>query len=577
MLHEDNRMNSTPSLASSSSSFIRPPSSRSVTTSVYTTQFDEDEDPWGDFPTTDKATASQPSTLNDPYNGKKENEVSDVAFDLVTIPPFYHRLYKNLYNGNGVDLSSLHKVISASGISNTQGQQILNLIGKAQLLSEREFYGFLVCVALAQRHEDITVVSINACRFDPPVPRLDINQEESDEEEEVIQNQYNTNTQPSTGSNEPYETFVNIDKPDSVTVQIAPEKEGYIFKHVKYIVQNNDIKSRVLRRYNDFSWLAETITRRYPSRMIPNLPPKNLGGRTDAFLEKRRKALSRFLNALLRHPILRNDEIVHVFFTEPSELGAWKKQNVPSLEDEFFRLQIREESANATQDWEERFEKATQRNEVAVKTYTEMCLAMERMAKRQTNQAKDYMRYGTCLSSLSELENFCYSDACQRRCRQVRLDSELVAKHLQKARVQLQNSSDVIYSTTLEQLKRQRDLCLSFKDLCSRKNRYWGNMLEVLEKRVNSNTIKANQNRGIPGMENEVQKLDVILRQDNEAIIKERKRRQYIAKSIKEEIRYLQDQESYALILHRNFTQIQAQSEKNMYEIWNELQNKLEG
>ncbi|KAI8576366.1 hypothetical protein K450DRAFT_257422 [Umbelopsis ramanniana AG] len=404
-----------------------------------------------------------------------------------------------------------------------------------------------------------------------------MNQEDSEEEDGVIQNQHNTNTQPSTGSNESFETFVNIDKPDTVTVQIAPEKEGYIFKHVKYIVQNNDIKSRVLRRYNDFSWLVETIIRRYPSRMIPNLPPKNLGGRTDAFLEKRRKALSRFLNALLRHPILRNDEIVHVFFTEPSELGAWKKQNAPSLEDEFFRLQIGEESANATQDWEERFEKATQRNEVAVKTYTEMCIAMERMAKRQSNQAKDYMRYGTCLSSLSELENFCYSEACQRRCRQVRLDSELVAKHLQKARVQLQNSSDVIYSTTLEQLKRQRDLCLSFKDLCNRKNRYWGNILEVLEKRVNNNRIKANQNRGIPGMENEVQKLDVLLRQDNEAIVKEKKRRQYIAKSIKEEIRYLQDQESYALILHRNFTQIQAQSEKNMYEIWNELQNKLEG
>jgi hypothetical protein len=153
MLHEDNRMNSTPSLASSSSSLIRPPSSRSVTTSVYTTQFDEDEDPWGDFPSTDKATTSQPSTLNDPYGGKKEGQVSDVAFgklrlyltqtinyymhlllsqsltrshrpDLVTIPTFYQRLYKSLYNGNGVELISLHKVISASGISNTQGQQV---------------------------------------------------------------------------------------------------------------------------------------------------------------------------------------------------------------------------------------------------------------------------------------------------------------------------------------------------------------------------------------------------------------------------------------------------------------------
>lgn len=95
MLHEDNRMNSTPSLASSSSSFMRPPSSRSVTTSVYTTQFDEDEDPWGDFPSTDKATTSKPSTLNDPYRGKKEGEVSDVAFGklklylTLTIKSFY--------------------------------------------------------------------------------------------------------------------------------------------------------------------------------------------------------------------------------------------------------------------------------------------------------------------------------------------------------------------------------------------------------------------------------------------------------------------------------------------------------
>lgn len=150
-------MSSTPSLASSSSSFIRPPSSRSITTSVYTTQFDEDEDPWGNFPSTDKATTSQPSTLNDLYGGKKEGVVSDVAFgklnlcltltikslyafvsepiaysiishrlDLVTIPPFYQRLYKSLYNVNGVELSSLQRVIFASGISNTQGQQVKN-------------------------------------------------------------------------------------------------------------------------------------------------------------------------------------------------------------------------------------------------------------------------------------------------------------------------------------------------------------------------------------------------------------------------------------------------------------------
>ena len=87
----------------------------------------------------------------------------------------------------------------------------------------------------------------------------------------------------------------------------------------------------------------------------------------------------------------------HLLYILIQELGAWKKQNTPSLDDEFLRLQIGENPTDATQDWEERFEKATQRNEVAVKTYTEMCLAMERMAKRQSNQAKDYMRYGSCL------------------------------------------------------------------------------------------------------------------------------------------------------------------------------------
>lgn len=73
-------------------------------------------------------------------------------------------------------------------------------------------------------------------------------------------------------------SHINIDKADTVTVQIAPEKEGYIFKHVMYIVQNSERSSRVLRRYNDFAWLYDAITRRYPTRMIPTLPPKNLGG-----------------------------------------------------------------------------------------------------------------------------------------------------------------------------------------------------------------------------------------------------------------------------------------------------------
>jgi hypothetical protein len=78
-------------------------------------------------------------------------------------------------------------------------------------------------------------------------------------------------------------------------------------------------------------------------------------------------------------------------------LGEWKKQNTPSLEEEFARLQIYNASNEATSGWNERFDKAQSRNEKAVKAYTDMCFSMDRIAKRQANQAKDYTRYGACL------------------------------------------------------------------------------------------------------------------------------------------------------------------------------------
>jgi hypothetical protein len=69
--------------------------------------------------------------------------------------------------------------------------------------------------------------------------------------------------------------FQNVEE---VTVTVAPEREGFIFKHVNYIVTNEKRSSIVLRRYSDFWWLLEVLLRRYPFRSLPNLPPKKLGG-----------------------------------------------------------------------------------------------------------------------------------------------------------------------------------------------------------------------------------------------------------------------------------------------------------
>lgn len=89
---------------------------------------------------------------------------------------------------------------------------------------------------------------------------------------------------------------------DVVSVTVAPEREGFIFKHINYVIESQQRSSKVLRRYSDFYWLWEILTRRFPIRAVPNLPPKKLGGKDDSFLEKRRKGLLRFINAVVRHP-----------------------------------------------------------------------------------------------------------------------------------------------------------------------------------------------------------------------------------------------------------------------------------
>ena len=82
-----------------------------------------------------------------------------------------------------------------------------------------------------------------------------------------------------------------------VRVREIPEKEGLVFKHINYLishtikyseeyVQNdsnnnnnnnsssNNGETKVIRRYSDFAWLVEVLWKKYPFRLIPELPPK---------------------------------------------------------------------------------------------------------------------------------------------------------------------------------------------------------------------------------------------------------------------------------------------------------------
>lgn len=115
-----------------------------------------------------------------------------------------------------------------------------------------------------------------------------------------------------------------LGKQDRVRVVQREEMGGWVLKHVVWIVSCPSRGAEVQRRYSDFDWLLECLVKRYPFRMLPSLPPKRLAvsGRylasDDLFLERRRRALIRFLESVINHPVLRRDGLVQTFLTEPA-------------------------------------------------------------------------------------------------------------------------------------------------------------------------------------------------------------------------------------------------------------------
>lgn len=110
-----------------------------------------------------------------------------------------------------------------------------------------------------------------------------------------------------------------------ITVNLLDEKEGmFMFQHRNYEVASVRRNSKVIRRYSDFVWLLDCLHKRYPFRQLPLLPPKRVAingnhiASDTLFVEKRRRGLVRFANALIRHPILREEQLVVMFLTVPT-------------------------------------------------------------------------------------------------------------------------------------------------------------------------------------------------------------------------------------------------------------------
>ena len=131
--------------------------------------------------------------------------------------------------------------------------------------------------------------------------------------------------------------LLNIDR---ISVEILPEKKGYIKRHVEYDVHSSRFKSQVVRRYSDFHAFYEVLSWRFPNRILPPLPPQKLSafvkGTDSNFAESRRKGLLRWLVTISAHPVMSPDPALEFFLSRiVDDLATAIRDQFRSLPDEF--------------------------------------------------------------------------------------------------------------------------------------------------------------------------------------------------------------------------------------------------
>ncbi|KAK4520835.1 60S ribosomal protein L34B [Mucor velutinosus] len=373
-------------------------------------------------------------------------------------------------------------------------------------------------------------------------------------------------------STESYQWFLDLDQ---ITVTVA-EKEGFLFTHINYWVHSNQRQTSVRRRYSDFYWFWETLLKRYPFRVIPNLPPKKISGKDKAFLEKRCQGLSRFINCIVRHPVLKNDEEVITFLTEQTEFLAWRRAKLPNLEEEFVRVnpQTEELETFIPKDLDSRIEQIKSSLPSSIEKYDTLCSVMEKTIRLKEARAIEMRLYNDTLKELRDVEHQCFVPNCQA-CGQVVRGYENVGTYLSNDSSIIEAETASAITGVLENLKRHRDISGSFLEMLDRKSKLDANQISALYKKIAANTARVNQNRGVPGLESEVERLDTTIKADTEKMIYQQRRDTYIRYCLASELSYLHKQQAFVSLLYQNYVHEQLQYARRTVDNWKALEALL--
>ncbi|KAF1938490.1 hypothetical protein EJ02DRAFT_21214 [Clathrospora elynae] len=371
-----------------------------------------------------------------------------------------------------------------------------------------------------------------------------------------------------------------------ITITALSEKEGmFMFQHRNYEVASSRRTTKVVRRYSDFVWLLDCLHKRYPFRQLPLLPPKRVGingnpiAADATFLEKRRKGLARFTNALVRHPVLNQEQLVVMFLTVPTELAVWRKQANLSVQEEFAGKPLPpdlEDSLPKT--LPELFDTVRSGVRRSAETYITLCNMMERLTRRNEGMAAEYLRFSSALSGLTETSQETYAVDTN----DVPLLNEglnATARHLDQSKQLLEDEARGWEHGVLEDLKRQRDTLVSVRDMFDRRDKYAKDNIPYLEKRIASNETKLQNIRNKPQDQikpGEAEKVEDAIFKDKDSIVQQHARGVFIRECIRDELLFFQKSQYHISRLHQEWAQERVKYAELQADNWRALGEEVE-
>ncbi|EGO57343.1 sorting nexin mvp-1 [Neurospora tetrasperma FGSC 2508] len=374
---------------------------------------------------------------------------------------------------------------------------------------------------------------------------------------------------------------------ENILVTLMPEKEGvFMFQHHNYEVSSIRRGSKVVRRYSDFVWLLDCLHKRYPFRVLPLLPPKRVAfngnhlSNDGAFIEKRRRGLARFLNALVRHPVLGQEQLVIMFLTVPTELSVWRKQATISVQDEFTGRTLPpglEDSLPPT--LEELFARTRAGVRRSAELYISTCTIMDRLIKRSEGVAADHARMAVSLISLTETSADTY--ATDHNDVPLLNDGlQAMGRHLRTAQTLMEDEAKAWEEGVLEDLKRQRDALVSLRDMFDRRDRLDKDNIPFLQRRIETNEAKLQALNAKPeGMVKPGEKERVVeaIIKDKESIVTQHNRSVFVKECIRDELRFFQNTQYNVSRLTQDWAQERVKYSEMLADNWRRLLDDLEG